>query len=143
MSHAEVLLDTNAVSDFFRKRSKPVVNQATEAIAAHGRLTTSTITVFEFTRGFHRVHQPQRALAFVTAMVSWEVLPFDLDAAEVAGRIEAALRTNGTPIELADLFIAAIAVSAQRTLITHNTKHFEPIAALGFELPLADWTLPP
>jgi predicted nucleic acid-binding protein len=75
-------------------------------------------------------------------MDAWEVLPFDAEAADLAGRIESELLRNGTPIELADVFIAAVAIAHERTLVTRNLKHFETIASLGFKLPLQDWTLP-
>lgn len=142
-AEAGVMLDTNAVSDFLKKRSRPLLDRVALHAARHGQLTTSALTIFEVTRGFHRINQPLRAAAFLTTMATWEVLPFDVDAAEIAGHIEAELRINGTPIEEADILIASVAVAAHRVLVTHNVKHFEPIAALGYALPIEDWTLPP
>jgi len=137
------MLDTNTVSDFLLRRSETLTQRATEYSRTQGKLTTSVLTIFEVTRGFYRVNQPLRALAFQGRMDSWEVLPFDPEAADLAGRIESELLRNGTPIDLTDIFIAAVAVAHHRTLVTRNTRHFEPIAALGFTLPLQDWTLPP
>lgn len=139
---ADVLLDTNAVSDLGKRISPTLNRRASEYVASRGRLATSTITVFEATRGFFQVNQPLRVSLFLNWLQAREVLPFDQDTADIAGRIEAELRINGTPIELADIFIAAIAIVRQRTLVTRNTKHFLPIQALGFVLPLEDWMQP-
>jgi len=143
MTPGEVLLDTNAVSDFLLHRSETLTRRATAYMAERGKLTTSTLTIFEVARGFYRVNQPHRVLAFRGRMDRWEVLPFDTEAADLAGRIESELLRNGTPIELADIFIAAVAIAHGRALVTRNTRHFEPIAALGFTLPLQDWTSSP
>lgn len=139
---AEVLLDTNAVSELGKRTSPALNRRASEYVATRGRLATSTITVIEATRGFSQVNQPLRVSLFLNWLQAWEVLPFDQDAAEIAGRIDAELRINGTSIELADIFIAAIAIARRRTLVTRNTKHFLPIQALGFVLPLEDWMQP-
>ncbi len=66
----------------------------------------------------------------------FESLPFDDLAAEICGRIQANLLTNGTPIPvLNDLLIAAIAIANDLTLVTHNTREFTRIP----ELKLEDW----
>ncbi len=50
-------------------------------------------------------------------------------------RIRAALKKAGTPIGPNDLLIAAIAVSQNCILVSHNTKEFRRIAELDVE----DW----
>lgn len=62
-------------------------------------------------------------------------LPFDDEAAEAYGRIRATLKKIGTPIGPNDLLIAAIAVSQNCTLVSHNTKEFRRIDELDVE----DW----
>ena len=49
-------------------------------------------------------------------------LPFDDNAAAIAGQIRAQLDVAGTPIGSNDLLIAAIALSNDLTLVTHNTR---------------------
>jgi tRNA(fMet)-specific endonuclease VapC len=62
-------------------------------------------------------------------------LPFDDNAAAIAGQIRAQLDVAGTPIGSNDLLIAAIALSNDLTLVTHNTREFGRINGLKYE----DW----
>jgi len=62
-------------------------------------------------------------------------LPFDDRSAEVYGSIRADLERKGTPIGAYDLQIAAIAISHNLTLVTHNTREFARIDRLNHE----DW----
>jgi len=61
--------------------------------------------------------------------------PFDDRAAQAYGRLRTALERSGTPIGSYDLLIAAIAVTNDLTLVTHNTREFGRIS----ELRLEDW----
>ena len=62
-------------------------------------------------------------------------LPFDDHCAEVAGRIRANLRAQGTPIGANDLLIAATALAHDAVLATHNTREFSRVSGLRLE----DW----
>lgn len=62
-------------------------------------------------------------------------LPFDDNAASIAGQVRAQLDVAGTPIGSNDLLIAAIALSNDLTLVTHNTREFGRINGLKYE----DW----
>lgn len=62
-------------------------------------------------------------------------LPFDDKAAAIAGQVRAQLDVAGTPIGSNDLLIAAIALSNDLTLVTHNTREFGRINGLKYE----DW----
>ncbi|MGH8549604.1 MAG: type II toxin-antitoxin system VapC family toxin [Methylococcales bacterium] len=62
-------------------------------------------------------------------------LPFDDDAARHCGRIRSELQQAGTPIGGYDLQIAAIALSRDLALITHNTREFSRVKGLILE----DW----
>jgi tRNA(fMet)-specific endonuclease VapC len=62
-------------------------------------------------------------------------LPFDDASAHIFGTIRAQLEKKGTPIGAYDLQIAAIAISNDLTLVTHNTREFSRIP----ELKLEDW----
>lgn len=65
-------------------------------------------------------------------------LPFDDNAAVVAGEMRANLERLGTPVRPNDLLIAAIACSNGLTLVTHNTAEFGHVSGLV----IADWQLP-
>lgn len=62
-------------------------------------------------------------------------LPFDDNAAAIVGQVRAQLDVAGTPIGSNDLLIAAIALSNDLTLVTHNTREFGRINGLKYE----DW----
>ncbi len=68
-----------------------------------------------------------------------EVLAFDRECAEVAGRIYADLLRAGQPIGRADPMIAATAIRHQRVLVTGNMDRYQRIQALGYPLKLDNW----
>lgn len=53
-------------------------------------------------------------------------------------QMRALLEQNGMRIEDTDLFIAAVALDHDLTLVTHNTRHFARIPGLRIE----DWSRP-
>ncbi|MBS0397152.1 MAG: PIN domain-containing protein, partial [Proteobacteria bacterium] len=52
------------------------------------------------------------------------ILPFDLDAARIAGSLSDQARGRGHTAGFGDLAIAAIARNHGLTILTRNTKHF-------------------
>jgi predicted nucleic acid-binding protein len=52
-------------------------------------------------------------------------LPFDIDSAQIWGRLKAELSLKGTSKPLIDLQIAATALRHGLPVVTRNTKHFE------------------
>lgn len=61
------------------------------------------------------------------------IIGFDSKSAYICGRIRAELEKRGTPLDLADLEIASIAIANNLTLITNNVRHFKRIPLLQFE----------
>ena len=59
----------------------------------------------------------------------------DEAAARYCGALKAQLEKAGTPLALADLQIAAIALRYGRPLVTHNQRHFRRVPNLVVE----DW----
>ena len=59
-----------------------------------------------------------------------KVLAFDQEAAQAAVEIGKALKKKRKQIGMADLFIAATAISNNLSLATLNTKHFERVDGL-------------
>lgn len=62
-------------------------------------------------------------------------LPWDMAAADAYGAVRARLERTGTPIGALDTQIAAHALIADVTLITHNTSEFRRVPGLRTE----DW----
>ena len=63
------------------------------------------------------------------------VADFEAASADAYSHIRLDLKLKGRPTGEADMLIAAIAISNNAILVTHNTKHFGNIEGLRFE----DW----
>jgi tRNA(fMet)-specific endonuclease VapC len=61
------------------------------------------------------------------------ILGFDSKAAYACGRLRAELEKAGTPLALADLEIAAIAIANKLALVTGNSRHFTRISGLTIQ----------
>lgn len=128
------LLDTNTCIRY--------LNGASDAIRRHIETThpreiaVCAIVKAELFYGAHksvRVHENlTKQWTFLNRFVS---LAFDDQAAEAYGRIRANIKKAGTPVGPNDLLIAAIAVSNNCILVSHNIKEFRQITGLDVE----DW----
>jgi len=124
------LLDTNVVSALrVRGRNRPVGVWA--ASVPVGDQFVSAFTIAEIERGVvakERSDAEQGAVLRrwfeenVLPAFAARVLPFDLSAA----RILAGFRVP-EHAPFGDALIAAVAASAEMTIATRNTKHFEPL----------------
>jgi predicted nucleic acid-binding protein len=123
MTTAEpVLLDTDTLSELSRG-SATVSALARVYLAAFGRLTISSVTVFERLRGYRQA-----------------IRAFDEDAATASAKIWTAC-SRAQRQQLGDILIAGIAVARQIPLATRNTRDFEAITkGSELKLRLVDWT---
>lgn len=131
------LLDTNTCIRYLNGRIPQVFNRL-EALP-ETEIVVCSIVKMELRYGALRSDYVEKTLTkqatFLNRFVS---LPFD-DAAHVhAARIRAELAQAGTPIGPNDLLIAAIALSNNLMLVTHNTKEFSRVTGLQLE----DWEAP-
>lgn len=133
------LLDTDILSEILKGKNQTVAARATAYRAIFGRYTLSTITVMELVKGFHKLNRPDQVQRTLTALVSEELLSFDLESAIWAGRIYADLERSGQPIGRADPMIAGIALRHDLTLVSGNTAHYQRIQQLGYALKLDNW----
>ncbi len=60
-------------------------------------------------------------------------LPFDTAAARIYAEVRADLERRGTPLDGADLRIAAIALAHGHTVVTANVRHFGRVPGLPVE----------
>lgn len=121
------LLDTSTVSALSRPNPPPSLMRR---IARHdGQYAIASLVVAELRFGSQRHPDPvrrERLSAFVDGVVySTPVLPFDDRAGEWLGVERARLEAAGTPVDLADLIIAATAAVNQMVVVTANTRHFQ------------------
>jgi tRNA(fMet)-specific endonuclease VapC len=128
------LLDTNVCVVYLNGRSSSVRDRLLATPAEE--IAVCSVVKAELFYGAFRSNNPQRTLerqqTFLLRFVS---LPFQDEAALLAGQIRAKLASVGTPIGSYDLQIAAIAVVNNLTLVTHNTREFERVDRLQLE----DW----
>lgn len=127
------LLDTNILSAHLRRPS----GLQHRFVQHSGRLYTSAIALAELYEWAYQRSDPAAALAAVDKMRLYEVatIEFDNDCAKECGRLRAELRRQGIGVAGLDLLIAAVALSFDLTLVTHNTKDFQIIPGLRLE----DW----
>ena len=126
------LLDTNICSAYMRRPGK----LAHWFLQFGDQIAIPTIVLAELFAGAYHHPDPTRLLALIDDLASeLTVLDFDSQCAEQFGRIRGQLLQQGIAVSTADLFIAAVALVHDLTLVTHNTKDFQNISGLR----LADW----
>jgi predicted nucleic acid-binding protein len=144
MTNDPVLVDSDTLSELSRGRPR-VVARATEYLERHGRLTISSVTVFERLRGYRlalRLGKPlERQLrAFEMLAASCIVLAVDAAVADRAARVWAQLGTRGRRA-VGDILIAATASVHGLPLVSRNRRDFEPMTKVeDVPLRLVDWT---
>ena len=128
------MLDTNILVSAIRQKDHPVRYRL--ANCSDGDLCISSITYTELVYGVYHSAAPERNLAALYETLSKiEILPFDDQAGEYAGKIMACLATKGLPIGDRDMLIAGHALSLGLPIVTHNVREFARIPGLQIE----DW----
>jgi len=132
-----ICLDTNAVIAAINRRKPELRRRLESAIAAEAPIGLPTIVLFELRYGIARSARPQENAAILAAFLTLDVSPwpFELEDAEEAGDIRAALERAGTPIGPYDVLIAAQARRRGASLVTANTGEFMRVPGLKVE----DW----
>ena len=133
------LLDTDMLSEVLKRKHQHVVAVAQAYHQQFGHYTTSTITILEIVKGFHKVNRESEIQEFLENIAEANILTLTTKSAELAGRMYAELERTGQPIGRADPIIAAIAITHNLLLATGNTKHYERIQQLGYALRLTNW----
>lgn len=93
------------------------------------------LVIHEIDYGLRRAARREQLAAFARMVQVTTVLDFDVEAADHAARIRAALEARGTPIGPTDLLIAATVRHHGRTPVTHNLREFSRVHDLAVE----DW----
>jgi tRNA(fMet)-specific endonuclease VapC len=125
------LLDTNIL--IYLMKDMGAVRQRL-ATAKDSNIKLCTPTAWELLVGAKKSTNPDQAHQKVRLILSrFDVLPFDLNAAESAAIIRKQLESQGTPIGPIDTQIAAIAQSHGLTLVTRNLREFSRVQGLVIE----------
>lgn len=128
----KALLGTNIVSVLMRRDPIPSA-KANEYLWEHHHLTFSIITQFEIICGLKAKSATTRLASFRKACAESEILPLTYEIVESASDIYAYLSRRGTPIEDADMLIAATALVHGMALATNNERHSSRITDLQIE----------
>ncbi len=125
-----IVLDTNVISDVLaRQRSQNVLAWLNDQEPA--TLFLSTIVFAELYFGAYLVQDAIRRngllerISRIRGEFSGRILVFGDMAAEQYGRITAARRLAGRPVETKDAMIAAICLAHDATLATSNVRDFD------------------
>jgi tRNA(fMet)-specific endonuclease VapC len=124
------LLDTNAAVALLNNDESMV-----KFLDTNVNSFLSIITIGELYFGAEKSGRAEANRTKVTALAErYRVLSLDAATAYVYGRIYQQLRKKGRPIPMNDVWIAAIALQHNLTLLTRD-EHFEEVD----NLPLATW----
>ncbi len=125
MAHNLILIDTSILIDYYRKTDK--TNSAwVRLIDQEYEFVISAITKYELYSG-----ATQNQLQFWDSiMATISIIPFDETCVDTAVNINATLKRRRKQIDLADLFIAATAMTHNLSMATLNKKHFDRIDEL-------------
>jgi tRNA(fMet)-specific endonuclease VapC len=122
------LLDTNIVSDLVRRPQGAVAKRIREVGEAN--ICTSIIVAAELRYGAAKKGSPRLTAQLEAILAALTVLPLEVPADDVYGRLRAQLERAGQPIGGNDLLIAAQAVALGHVLVTDNEGEFGRIEAL-------------
>jgi len=127
-------LDTNILS-YFLKNDAVVTSKFAGELAKGEEIAITSVTVYEIIKGFKRESRPKKEKLFEEFLKNVKVCHLDGKAIYIAADIYARLCKKGTPLDTADIFIAAIVLRNDSTLVTNNTEHFNKIPGLR----LSNW----
>lgn len=130
-----IFLDTNVVSETFRKTPDPAV--VGWLVRNDAELALSSVAIAEIAFGIEKIRREQRAGRLVQVLVNWRhrfadrIFPFTETAALVYGELMANALQRGHPMTAPDGMIAAIARVNAASLATRNVADFQ---TTGLEL---------
>jgi predicted nucleic acid-binding protein len=125
-----IFLDTNIISYYFNA-DNTVKEKLLEAIENEEEICTTVINIYEILKGFRWRNNKRKESQFKEFLEDVVVFTIDDKVVNIASDLYAALRKKGKTIGDADIFIAAIVLKNNGTLISNNTKHYEDIEQLN------------
>lgn len=133
-----LLLDTDFCVEFIRGRLSMKWMTQLSAIP-QDQVNLPIIVLAELFYGASKGNQAIASAARIHQLCNdFTILTLDIRAAEIYGDIRANLAKSGTPIGPNDLFIAAIALANNLTLVTSNIAEFSRVP----NLQILNWRTP-
>jgi tRNA(fMet)-specific endonuclease VapC len=124
-------LDANIISYILKRDEKVISRLHAEQDRGH-ECVIPPLAYYEVKRGLLSVGSTVRLRLFEDMCRDFTVGTMDTAAWDKAAQIYAIKRQRGSPVEEADIFIAAFCLVGDYTLVTNNTKHFESFDGLDF-----------
>lgn len=125
-----ILLDTNIVIVYLNG-NKNISERIKRDIE---KTALSALVVAELNYGAKASQNASRNLEKLSKLLDVvQIIPFDLECAEVFGSIKSKLRSIGKPTGEVGALIAATAIAHKAVLVTGNKRHFENIEGLRIE----------
>ena len=130
---ADYCLDSNVVSDILRKEPT-VMKRLNKALDNDDNLFISSIVYYEVVRGLKAAGKTRMLKDFNDFYNNAKHLYLDRDdLTTIKKAIEIYIRLHkGQMIEDNDIYIAAISMVNDCTLVTSNTRHFRRVEGLNF-----------
>ncbi|TMA61667.1 MAG: type II toxin-antitoxin system VapC family toxin [Deltaproteobacteria bacterium] len=131
--HARGLVDTSVVIDLDRVAVQSLPREVAISVITLAELAAGPAATDDLEERARRQDRLQRAEA------TFDPLPFDAEAARAYGRVYAAVARAGRKARgrrMADLLIAATAVSARLPLYTRNPKDFAHLEKIATMVPV-------
>ena len=124
-----LLLHTNIISDL-----NDNVPETLEVLASAEEIFTSVIAAGELFYGIENSTRRKENFSFYTDFFqTCAVLDVTLDTASIYGTLKTNLRQEGKPIPEKDIWMAAIAIQNELTLLTRD-NHFTSVDGLRLKM---------
>lgn len=124
------LFDTDVIVNIIRGKEADIA-LLRKLMDENVELFSSSVTLFELLKGCYKSDYPEKNMLLVEKFKrNIAILPFDEEAANIAGEIYSKLRRDGNLINEEDMMIAGVCIFHNLILVTHNLKHFESIPKL-------------
>ncbi len=129
-----VILDTDLIVGVFRN-DKDAMEKINNLQNLGVKMETTAINTFELFEGAFKSKTKDDSLIFVLNFLSnlETVLPFDIVASRMAGKIMSELKQKGITLDQSDVMISAIAIKDEKVIVSRNTKHFRRIEGLKLQ----------
>ncbi len=129
------LADTNILG-YFARRASPSLLQRMMGALQNKEIAISVITRAETRFGLALLSAQDKRRASINLLLQEiPALAWTPEAADCYGEIASYLHKAGKPIGAMDTMIAAHAMAADLTVVTHNIRHFKRVEGLKLE----DW----